>query len=148
MKEKQLITIETDIQIPIGHVWKYWTNPGDIVNWNQASDDWHTTKAKNDLHTGGKFSSRMEAKDDSAGFDFGGTYDEVVVNRKIRYTLDDERTVSIDFSDTGSLTKIVETFEAEDENPLEMQRSGWQAILDNFKKYAETKYVSSQTEKK
>jgi uncharacterized protein YndB with AHSA1/START domain len=106
--------------------------------WNSASPDWHTPRAENDLRTGGKFSSRMEAKDGSFGFDFGGVYDEVRVHEYIAYTMEDGRTVVIDFAGNGNTTKIAETFDAEGTNPAEMQRAGWQAILDNFKKYAES----------
>lgn len=108
-----------------------------IKKWNHASDDWHTTFAENDLRVGGTFSSRMEAKDGSFGFDFGGTYDEVETNRLIAYTLDDNRKVKIIFEVIGNKTKITEVFDAENENPIEMQKGGWQAILDNFKKYTE-----------
>ncbi|MGB5435471.1 MAG: SRPBCC domain-containing protein, partial [Maribacter sp.] len=103
-----------------------------------ANDDWHTTKAENDLRAGGKFCSRMEAKDGSMGFDFGGIYDEVVPKEHISYTLDDGRKVTIDFSETENGIAVSETFEPEGQNPTEMQRQGWQAILDNFKEYAES----------
>jgi uncharacterized protein YndB with AHSA1/START domain len=108
-----------------------------VVNWNSASDDWHTTKAENDLRTGGTFSSRMEAKDGSFGFDFGGIYDEVIPNELIAYTMGDGRKVKVTFTENSGKTEVVETFDAETENPVEMQRGGWQAIMDNFKKYAE-----------
>ena len=107
------------------------------MQWNSASPDWHTPRAENDLRTGGKFSSRMEAKDGSFGFDFGGTYDEVRPHEYIAYTLGDGRRVSITFTSNGNETHISETFEAESMNPVEMQRNGWQAIMDNFRKYAE-----------
>ncbi len=135
---KNRIIIEASVKAPINKVWKLWTEPAHILKWNAASDDWHTTKAENDLNVGGKFSSRMEAKDGSFGFDFGGTYTEVTLYQSIAYTLDDDRKVSISFSETKEGCKVVETFEAEETNPIEMQRDGWQAILDNFKKYAET----------
>ena len=131
------ITIEATVHAPIEKVWKYWTEPSHIVKWNAASDDWHTTKAENDLRVGGKFSSRMEAKDGSFGFDFWGIYDQVEENKLIEYTLGDERKVEAIFSGEGSSTKVVSTFEAESENPIEMQKGGWQAILNNFKKYTE-----------
>jgi uncharacterized protein YndB with AHSA1/START domain len=108
------------------------------MQWNNASDDWHTPRAENDLRAGGKFSARMEAKDGSMGFDFGGVYDEVKENEYIAYTMGDDRKVEVTFSAQGNETEIEETFEAEDTNPLEMQKSGWQAILDNFKNYTET----------
>jgi uncharacterized protein YndB with AHSA1/START domain len=131
------VTIETTVQSPVESVWKYWTEPNHITKWNNASDDWHTPIAENDLRVGGKFLSRMEAKDGSFGFDFGGIYDEVKINEGISYTLDDGRKVSITFISQGNETKIMETFEAESMNPIEMQQAGWQAILDNYKKYAE-----------
>lgn len=132
------IIIETIVNAPIEKVWEVWSNPSHIVKWNAASDDWHTTKAENDLRTGGKFSSRMEARDGSFGFDFGGIYDEVVPHQSISYSLGDGRKVLITFGAEGTATKVIEAFDPEDENPAEMQRSGWQAILDNFKKYTES----------
>lgn len=131
------ITIETIIKAPVEKVWGYWTKPEHILKWNQASDDWHTTKAENDLRKDGKFSSRMEAKDGSLGFDFGGVYDEIKENQYIKYTMDDGRKVNVSFISQVGETKVVEIFEAEGTNSLEMQKSGWQAILDNFKKYTE-----------
>ena len=135
---KQEITIETTVKSPVAKVWEYWTKPEHIIKWNNASDDWHTTKAESDLREGGKFSSRMEAKDGSFGFDFGGVYDKVKENELIEYTIGDGRKVKITFTNNGTETKIVETFEAENTNSIEMQKGGWQAILDNFKKYTET----------
>jgi uncharacterized protein YndB with AHSA1/START domain len=137
MMNKSTITVETTVHASLTNVWECWTTPEHIMQWNNASDDWHTTKAENDLRNGGHFSSRMEAKDGSFGFDFGGTYDEVVVNELIAYTLGDGRKVKVTFENHETETKIVETFEAENENPIDMQRFGWQAILDNFKKYTE-----------
>lgn len=136
-KNKTSITVEAKVNAAIEKVWKLWTMPEHITKWNNASDDWHTTKAENDLRPGGKFTSRMEAKDKSVGFDFGGTYDQVVPNKHISYTLEDDRKVKIDFISNGNETKVVETFEAETENKVELQKSGWQAILNNFKKYVE-----------
>lgn len=118
-------------------VWDSFTNPKHIVGWNNASDDWHTPRAENDARTGGNFNIRMEARDGSAGFDFGGVYDEVVPRKLIRYTMDDGRHVRVTFSEVDGGVEVSETFEAEDMNPLTLQRSGWQAILDNFKKYVE-----------
>ena len=135
---KQSITVENTINAPVEKVWKYWTEPEHIKKWNNASDDWHTPHAENDLKAGGKFSARMEAKDGSFGFDFGGVYDDVREHEHIAYTLGDGRKVTIDFAGQGNETKVVETFEAEGTNPVEMQRSGWKAILDNFKKYTES----------
>jgi len=136
--KNKLITVETSVKAPEEKVWELWTTPEHIKNWNKANDEWHTRKAENDLRPGGKFVSRMEAKDGSMGFDFGGTYDKVDAKKLISYTLDDGRKVEINFSSTGKHTKITETFEPENTNPVEMQREGWQAILDNFKKYAES----------
>lgn len=132
----QKITVQATITAPIEKVWEFWTKPEHITKWNNASEDWHTPTAEVDLRPGGKFLSRMEAKDGSFGFDFTGTYDEIKENELIAYTMDDGRTVKITFiKKDPSVTEVVETFDAESENPLEMQRSGWQAILDNFKKY-------------
>lgn len=135
--EKTKITVAAVINAPVQKVWALWTKPVHIVQWNNASDDWHTPSAENDLRPGGKFSARMEAKDGSFGFDFGGTYDDVVENRLIRYAIGDGRKVEVLFEADGNSTKITETFEAESVNPVDMQQGGWQAILDSFKKYAE-----------
>lgn len=135
--EKINITVATTVNAPVAKVWEFWTNPKHITNWNNASDDWHTPRAENDLRVGGKFLSRMEAKDGSMGFDFNGVYDEVKTNELIAYTMEDGRKVKINFEDLGNETNITETFEAENENPVELQRGGWQSILDNFKKYTE-----------
>lgn len=132
-----VITIEATVNAPFEKVWNYWTGPEHITQWNTASDDWHTTQAENDLQVGGKFTSRMEAKDGSFGFDFGGTYTEVDTHTKIAYTLDDDRMVSITFTPTADGIKVIESFEAETQNSEDLQRTGWQAILDNFKKYTE-----------
>jgi uncharacterized protein YndB with AHSA1/START domain len=131
------ITIEATVKAPVNKVWKYWTGPEHIVKWNNASDDWHTTRAENDVRVGGKFLSRMEAKDGSFGFDFGGVYDDVKENQLMAYTMGDGRKVTVTFSGQGNETHVVSTFEPENTNPIEMQRGGWQAILDNFKKYTE-----------
>ena len=135
--EKINITVATTVNAPVAKVWEFWTNPKHITNWNNASDDWHTPRAENDLRVGGKFLSRMEAKDGSMGFDFNGVYDEMKTNELIVYTMEDGRKVKINFEDLGNETNITETFEAENENPVELQRGGWQSILDNFKKYTE-----------
>jgi uncharacterized protein YndB with AHSA1/START domain len=135
--DKTAITVETTVKAPVEKVWEHWTKPEHIIHWNNASDDWHSPKAENDLRTGGKFLYRMEAKDGSFGFDFGGVYDEIKTNELIAYTIGDGRKVKITFSGNGNETKVTETFEAENTNPLEMQKGGWQAILDNFKKYSE-----------
>lgn len=131
------ITVKANVNAPVEKVWKTWTTPGDIMQWNNASDDWHTTKATNDLKVGGKFSSHMEAKDGSFGFDFGGIYDRVEINKNIEYTLGDGRKVAINFKANGNQTEVTETFDAETQNSIEMQQQGWQAILNNFTKYTE-----------
>lgn len=136
---KTVITVQTTIDAPIARVWEYWSLPEHITKWSNASDDWHTPRAENDLRTGGKFTSRMEAKDGSMGFDFGGVYDEVRTNEYIEYTLGDSRKVKVHFKEEGGNTSVVESFEAENTHPVEMQQAGWQAILDNFKKYTESK---------
>ena len=130
-------TVESTINAPVEKVWNFWTSPEHITKWCNASDDWHAPHAENDLRTGGKFMTRMEAKDGSFGFDFGGVYDEVNVNKVIAYTMGDGRKVNVIFASVGNQTKVTETFEAETQNSIEMQRGGWQAILDNFKKYTE-----------
>ena len=135
---KTKITVESTIKAPVEKVWRLWTTPEHITRWNSASEDWHTPRAENDLRVGGKFFSRMEARDGSFGFDFGGVYDEVKKNERISYTMGDDRKVVVDFSANGNETRVVETFEAETTNSIEMQKGGWQSILDNFKKYAET----------
>lgn len=137
MNSNQTITVTTTIDANLDDVWRFWTEPEHIKQWNNASDDWHTTSAKNELTNGGRFTSRMEAKDGSAGFDFGGTYTKVKPQQHLAYTLDDERKVTVDFQDKGDKVKITEIFDPEDQNPAEMQRDGWQAILDNFKRYVE-----------
>ncbi|WP_313804009.1 SRPBCC family protein [Cytobacillus sp.] len=131
------ITVEATIQAPLEKVWNYWTEPKHITKWNNASDDWHTPFAENDLRAGGKFVSRMEAKDGSAGFDFGGIYDEVCLHEVIAYTMGDGRKVRITFKGQENETKIIETFDADPTNPFEFQQQGWQAILNHFQKYVE-----------
>ncbi len=137
MNTKETITVETFVKVPIAKVWEFWTKPEHITQWNNASEDWQTTRAENDLQIGGKFLSRMEAKDGSFGFDFEGIYDEVLTNEKISFTLLDDRKVTITFLQTDNGVLITETFEAETENTLELQKFGWQAILNNFKNYVE-----------
>jgi uncharacterized protein YndB with AHSA1/START domain len=135
---KPVITIETTVNAPVEKAWKSWNEPEHITKWNFASDDWHTPYAKTELRPGGNFSARMEAKDGSMGFDFHGVYDEVVEHKIIRYTMGDGRKVRVDFTPKENSTHIVESFEAEETHSLEMQKGGWQAILDNFKKYTES----------
>ena len=135
---KTAITVQTTIKAPIAKVWQYWTEPEHIKSWCHATDDWQAPYAENNLQTGGKFVTTMAAKDGSMSFDFAGRYDTVNKHELIEYTLNDNRKVSIRFSGLDGETQVTETFEAEDTHPLEMQRSGWQAILDNFKNYTET----------
>lgn len=137
-QETTVITVESTVNAPAEKVWNYWSNPVHIVKWAHASDDWHTTRAENDLRAGGSFTSRMEAKDGSFGFDFGGIYDDVRTHEYMEYTMSDGRKVKIKFTGDAGKTKIVQSFDAESENPVEMQQAGWQAILDNFKKYTES----------
>jgi len=139
-KDKIMITVQVKINAPVQTVWKCWTTPGDIVKWNHASDDWHTTRAEVELKEGGKFTSRMEAKDGSFGFDFYGVYEKIVINRLIECRLGDGRTMHVEFFALDDKTEVIETFEAETMNTIDLQRFGWQAILDNFKKYTEEKY--------
>ena len=134
----QTVTIEATVNAPVDKVWNYWTTPKHITQWNNATPDWHSPRAENDLKAGGRFNIRMEAKDGSMGFDFWGIYDVVKPHEYIEMTLGDDRKVKIYFKGSGNQTHIEETFEAEGENPIEMQRAGWQAILDNFKQYTET----------
>jgi uncharacterized protein YndB with AHSA1/START domain len=131
------ITVQATINAPVAQVWNCWTEPQHIMQWNSASDDWHTPHATNDLRKGGKFTSRMEARDGSMGFDFGGTYDDVQEHSYIAYTMDDGRKVEITFSADGDQTFVKESFVAESTNPVELQQGGWQSILDNFKRYTE-----------
>jgi uncharacterized protein YndB with AHSA1/START domain len=132
------ITVEAIVNAPVEKVWKAWTTPGDITRWNSPSPDWHSPKAEHELKAGGQFNYRMEAKDGSAGFDFCGVFDVITPNRYIEYTIADGRKVKVNFIPDGPQTKVSETFEAEDQNAMEMQKAGWQAILDCFKNYAET----------
>lgn len=118
-------------------VWKCWTSPSDIVQWNAASEDWHTPRASNDLRVGGRFSYRMEARDGTMGFDFEGTYTGIEPGKLIEYTMDDDRKVWIQFSESDEGILVEESFEAEDIHTAELQREGWQAILDRFKRYVE-----------
>jgi uncharacterized protein YndB with AHSA1/START domain len=137
LKEKEWITVESTINAPIEKVWELWTKPEHIIHWNNASKDWHTPKAENDLRVGGKFLFKMEAKDGSFGFEFEGIYTEVKTNELIAYKMEDDRQVKINFTSEGDETKITESFETEDINAIDLQRKGWQSLLNNFKKYAE-----------
>jgi uncharacterized protein YndB with AHSA1/START domain len=134
-----MITIATTINANIQTVWDCFNNPVDIIKWNSASPDWHTPKATNDLRVGGIFTYRMEAKDGSMGFDFWGTFTEVQPLQKLAYTLGDSRKVEVNFLQKENTVEVVEIFEPESENTIELQQMGWQAILDNFKNYVESK---------
>lgn len=133
------ITIETLVKSDMQSVWDAWNDPDDIKQWNAASDDWHTTDSRVDLRVGGTFSSRMEAKDGSMGFDFEGTYKNVVQHERIEYVMADGREVTVRFSEAEGGVKVEETFDAETQNSIEMQRDGWQAILDNFARHVESR---------
>jgi uncharacterized protein YndB with AHSA1/START domain len=135
--EKTTITVAATVNAPIEKVWKFWTTPKHITQWNNASNDWHTPSATNDLRNGGKFNYRMEAKDNSFGFDFEGTYTDVKPNELIEYIIADGRKVQILFESLNDETHITEIFEAEEVHPTELQQDGWQAILNNFKHYTE-----------
>ena len=137
--EKTVVSISVKVIAPVKKVWECWTTPRDIIQWCSGSVDWHTPRAENDLRVGGKFPTRMEAKDSSMGFDFEGIYQTVITNTLIEYILGDGRKVKIQFTSRENQTEIFETFETESTNPVEMQRSGWQTILDNFKRYVESK---------
>ena len=132
------ITVETTVAAPIEEVWRAWTTPDDIKQWNAATDDWHTTAATVDLRVGGAFSSRMEAKDGSFGFDFAGTYTAVVPHERIEFAFGDRTTVVEFIRTTGGVT-VRETFDAETTHPVEQQRQGWQAILDRFARHVEAR---------
>ena len=133
------ITVETLVKAPLDRVWEAWNTPADIEQWNTAQEDWHTTRSSVDLREGGKFMARMEAKDGSEGFDFEGTYTRIVPQRTIEYRMSDGREVRVEFAERDGAVLVRETFDAEPENPPELQRTGWQAILDNFGRHVETK---------
>jgi len=132
------ITVETKVAAPIDAVWRAWNTPDDITKWNAASDDWHTTKAAVDLRVGGAFSSRMEAKDGSMGFDFAGTYTKVVEHKLIESSFGD-RVLLVEFIPGPDGVTVRETFDAESTHPIDQQRQGWQAILNNFARHVEAK---------
>jgi uncharacterized protein YndB with AHSA1/START domain len=137
--QAEKITIETTVNAPVEKVWQMFSTPDDIVKWNSASDEWHSPRAENDLRTGGKFIYRMEAKDGSVGFDFTGIYDEVKAHESIMYTMEDGRKVQVSFKSSPNGTIVTETFDAENTHSIEIQKTGWQAILDKFKAYVEGK---------
>lgn len=138
MAQEIRITVGATANVPVAKVWKAWNTPEDIVQWNTPDSSWHTPSSENNLTVGGKFKHRMEAKDGSFGFDFGGIYDQVELNKEIAYTLDDERKVITLFEEQDGKTTITTTFDAETENDPEFQKQGWQAILNNFVKYVES----------
>ena len=137
------IAIETFVKARMKTVWDAWNNPADIKQWNAAQDDWHTTRSTVDLREGGKFLSRMEAKDGSTGFDFEGTYTRVVPHKIIEYRMSDGREVNVEFIERGGGVVVKESFDPDSEYPFEAQRAGWQAILDNFGRYVEAKGLPS-----
>ncbi|MEJ7611728.1 MAG: SRPBCC family protein [Ferruginibacter sp.] len=137
--ERNTLTVTATIKATPENIWKFWTEPEHIVQWNNASDDWYTPRAENDLREGGRFVSRMESTDGTMGFDFSGTYLTIRENELIEYLTEDGRKVTVIFEDNGDGTTVTENFETENTNPEEMQQQGWQNILDNFKKYAEGK---------
>lgn len=134
---KTKVTVEAVVAADTKKVWNFWNQPEHIMNWNFASPDWHCPKAENDLRVGGKLNSRMEAKDGSFGFDFEVVYDAVIDQQKISYTMGDGRQATTTFENQNGKTKVTTVFDAENQNPVELQKGGWQAILDNFKKYTE-----------
>jgi uncharacterized protein YndB with AHSA1/START domain len=131
------LSVQTAVQADLNTVWAAWNDPEEITRWNAASDDWHTPRASVDLREGGKFCARMEARDGSEGFDFEGTYTRVVPRRLLEYRMSDGREVRVEFSEEAGRVRVRETFDAESENPAELQRQGWQAILDNFARHVE-----------
>lgn len=137
-EQKSVVTVETLVKAPLKVVWNAWSAPEHITQWCQASDDWHAPYAENDLRVGGEFKTTMAAKDGSFSFDFGGTYSKVIPHELIEYVMGDGRRVSVRFASEGGAVKVTEEFEAENTNSPEMQQNGWQAILDNFKKHAES----------
>ena len=130
------ISVETTVAAPIGKVWRAYTTPENIKQWNAASDDWHTTAATVDLRVGGAFSSRMEAKDGSMGFDFAGTYTKIVENKLIEYSFGD-RKAQVEFADGPKGVRVRVTFDSEATHSVEQQQQGWQAILNNFARHVE-----------
>jgi uncharacterized protein YndB with AHSA1/START domain len=133
------ITVEKLVKSKLNKVWDAWNNPADIEQWNTAQDDWHTTQSTVDLREGGKLFSRMEAKDGSEGFDFEGTYTRIVPQKAVEFQMSDGREVKVEFVERAGGVLVKETFDAETENPPELQRTGWQAILDNFSRHVEAK---------
>ena len=135
--KNEKITIEAIVNVPVGKAWQYYVEPAHITGWNFASDDWCCPRAENDLAVGGKYVARMEAKDGSFGFDFEAVYESVTDRQAFTYVMEDGRRVSTSFEDIDGATRVTTEFDAEKENSAEMQKNGWQAILNNFKAYAE-----------
>ena len=135
--EKTSITVELTVKAPVEKVWKYWNEPDHIKKWAFAMDSWHAPYAENDLKTNGKFKTTMAAKDGSVSFDFEGVYTKVETNKRIEYVMADGRKVKVSFDSNGKETKVTETFDAEDTHSIDQQRTGWQAILENFRKHTE-----------
>lgn len=131
------ITVQVTIKAPIRQVWEKWTTPQDVMAWNSASEDWHTPQARNDLRVGGTFVYRMASRDGASGFDFSGVYYEVIPEKRVAYKMADGRKVTIQFDALSDGVQVSETFDLEQENTAELQRAGWQAILDHFKRYVE-----------
>lgn len=138
MEEATRITVKATVNSPVAKVWEAWNTPGDIMQWNVADPSWHTPSSENDLRIGGKFKNRMEAKDGSFGFDFEGIYDKVELHKEITYTMSDGRKATTMFAEQDGKTNIHTTFDAETENDTEIQKQGWQAILNIFVKYVES----------
>lgn len=147
MERFKKITVEATTTAPVAEVWKAWNTPSDIVQWNTADPSWHTPSSENDLRVGGKFKNRMEAKDGSFGFDFEGVYNVVDLHEKIAYTMGDGRTAMTVFATEEGKTTITTTFDAETVNDIEMQKQGWQAILNNFIKYVESNSLTNEPTK-
>ena len=138
LKNNNTITVSAQVNTTIKTAWKAWTDPKHICNWNYASDDWHCPKSSNDLRKGGKFSSTMASKEGKISFDFEGVYSKVIEHKLVEYAMSDGRKVRVQFEEIGNQVKVTETFDPEQENSEELQRSGWQAILNNYKKLAES----------
>ena len=134
------ITVETTVAAPVARVWAAYTTPADIVQWNAASDDWHTPRARVDLRVGGQFSSRMEAKDGSRGFDFEGTYTRVDVHQRIEYEFGN-RTAHVEFMPNPGGVTVRVTFDSDETHPVDLQRAGWQAILDKFARHVQARRI-------
>jgi uncharacterized protein YndB with AHSA1/START domain len=138
-KKGEMVAVDVEIEKGVNEVWGYWNTPEHIMGWAFASSDWYVPAANNDLRVGGHFSTIMSSRDGKNKFDFNGTYKKVVEHKLIEYEIEDGRKVKVEFKAIGNKTLVIETFEAESENPVNMQRQGWQAILNNFKKYVEDK---------